>query len=90
MNQLHEAVNQRLEAMDEKKERDIRTKQEDELHARSSDAYRGYKTAIGERLSMAPNPHGRGRLVKKPVSVHVRKPTPAPSGLVLTDSPTPA
>lgn len=82
------AVSDRLEAMDAKKAQSIRDAQNDELHNRSSDAYKAYKFKIGERISLAPNPHGRGTLVKKPVSVHVRKPS-APSAPVLT-APSPA
>lgn len=78
-------VANRLDAMDAKNEDGIERAQHDALHARSVDAYRSYKTRIGERLSMTPNPHGRGTLKKTPVSVHVRKPTPAVSGpLVVT------
>lgn len=70
-------VANKLDAMDVKKEQQIATAQEDELHNRSTDAYRSYKTRVGERLSLAATPHGRGTLVKHPVSVHVRTPSPS-------------
>lgn len=72
-------VANKLDAIDAKRAEQLQKAQEDELYNRSSDAYRSYKTRIGERLSLAKS-HGRGDVKKKPVSVHVRKPQSAPSG----------
>lgn len=69
-------VANRLDAMDAAKAATIQRTQEDEIHARSIDAYRDYKSRIGERISLAKS-QGRGTLVKKPVSVLVQKPIPS-------------
>lgn len=68
----------RLDAMDAKKAAGIQADQDNELHARSTDAYRSYKTRIGERISLAKS-QGRGNVIKHPVSVSVRKPSPPAS-----------
>lgn len=68
-----------LDARDEKRRESIERTQQDDLHAISGDAYRAYKTRLGERLSLAPNPHGRGTVTPNRVSVHVRTPTHPPS-----------
>lgn len=65
-----------LDARDENDRAKIDRDQTDELVARSREAYRGYKYRVGERMSLAKS-SGRGTLVKKPVSVQVRTPTPA-------------
>lgn len=65
-------VADRLDAMDEKNRHRIDIAQHDEVTARSRSAYLGYKTRIGERISLAKS-QGRGTLVKKPVSVSVRQ-----------------
>lgn len=78
-------VANRLDAMDEAKRASIQRDIDDEGAARSRDAYKGYKTRIGERLSLAKS-QGRGDIHKTPVSVLVSKPTP---GGLTTASPTP-
>lgn len=65
----------KLDAMDAAKAERIQKDQDSELHARSIDAYRDFKTRIGERISLAKT-QGRGTLVKQPVSVLVQKPNP--------------
>jgi hypothetical protein len=82
----HKKVSQLLEAMDEKRAQTLQRDQEAEVDARAHDAYKAMKFAIGERISMAPNKHGRGSVKKKPVSVHVRAPKPNPSGIQLATS----
>lgn len=68
-----------LDAMDDKARAVIQADQESEIHARSVAGYKAYKTITGERLSLARSKHGRGTLIKHPVSVHVRKPSPSAS-----------
>ena len=68
-----------LDARDQKQREQIERTQHDDLHAISSDAYAAYKTRIGERLSLAPNPHGRGTVTPNKVSVHVQAPSHPPS-----------
>lgn len=73
----------KLDAMDAAHEARVQRTQDADLEALSSDAYKHYKSRIGERLSLAPNRHGRGTVKKNPVSVHVRMPSPAGRGLWL-------
>lgn len=75
-------VANRLDAMDAAKAQRIQADQENEVTARASDGYKAYKHTIGERISLAPNKHGRGVVKKNPVSVHVQKPIPPASRLV--------
>lgn len=80
------AVADLLDARDDKRDAAIRRQQEDDLHAISLEAYRGYKHRLGERISLA-NPHGRGTVKKRPISVNVRKPqSPQAQGIVLATS----
>lgn len=65
-----------LDAMDAAKASGIQKEQEDEIHTRSTAGYHAYKTRIGERLSLAKSRHGRGTVIKHPVSVHVATPSP--------------
>lgn len=65
----------RLDAADEARAKQVQRSIDDEGDARSRAAYRGYKSRIGERLTMAKT-QGVGTLVKKPISVLVRKPSP--------------
>lgn len=80
----HKQVSLKLEKMDEDREARIQRDQENEIDARTRDAYRAYKFKIGERISMAQNKHGLGDVKKKPVSVHVQKPTEAPRVVLAT------
>lgn len=82
-----EVANQ-LDAADSRRDAQIQRAQEDEIHARSTDAYRSFKTRIGERLSLALTKHGRGDIKKTPVSINVRAPQsvspPAPRIVLAT------
>lgn len=79
------AVADLLDARDDKRESQLRKQQEDDLHAISVDAYRAYKHRIGERISLA-NPHGRGTVKKRPISVNVRQPQSPPSPTIVLAS----
>lgn len=72
------AVADRLDAMDAKRDADVRKAQEDEITQRAKAGYRDYKTRIGERISLAKT-QGRGTLKKKPISVSVRKSSTPPA-----------
>lgn len=73
-------VADRLDEMDAKKQAAIRRKQQDDIAAISTDAYLAYKTRVGERLSLTPNPHGRGTVTPNRVSVRVAAPKPSSPG----------
>lgn len=80
-------VANKLDAMDEQKRARIDRDQDAELDARSHDAYKAYKFAIGERVSMVPNPLGRGTVTPNAVSVQVpAQPHPSAQRIVLTDA----
>lgn len=72
------AVADRLDAMDAARDAKIRKDQDDEVTARARAGYLGYKTRIGERISLAKS-QGRGTLKTQPVSVPVRKPSTPPA-----------
>lgn len=77
-------VANKLDVMDARKAATIQADQENEITARASDGYKAYKYRIGERLSLTPSSqHGRGDHRPNPVSVHVQKPNPPASRVVL-------
>jgi hypothetical protein len=83
----HKEVSLKLEAMDRQREDRINRRLEADGDAIARDAYKGMKYKIGERISLTPSgKHGRGDLHKKPVSVHVQKPSipPAPRIVLAT------
>lgn len=79
------AVADLLDERDATERRKVQAKQEDDIGEISKDAYRAYKHRIGERISLA-NPHGRGTVKKKPVSVRVRKPSSPPAQRIVLAS----
>lgn len=78
-------VANKLDAIDDAKRVAVQKDIDAEGDARARDAYKGYKTRIGERLSLAKS-QGRGDVKKTPVSVLVSKPQP---GGLTTASPAP-
>lgn len=73
----------KIEARERTQQAAVQRAQEDEIHNRSVDAYRAYKSSIGERLSLAATSHGRGIVKRNPVSVHVQKPIPSAPPIIL-------
>lgn len=76
-------VANKLDAMDAARDARVQRDQDADLEALSHDAYKHYKSRVGERISLVSNRHGRGTVKRNPVSVHVRMPSPAGSGLWL-------
>lgn len=80
-------VANKLDAMDDKKREHADKLQQAELEARGHDAYNAYKFVGGERISMTPNPLGRGSVTPNRVSVQVKAPAhPSAQRIVLTDA----